>query len=68
MRQYIFLKAESSGVEPQAEHSICLANSADRLIGLLSIILVGRAGLAPATQKAAVLQTVAHTSRRADPY
>ena len=46
--------------------SICLANSADRLIDLLSIDLVGRAGVAPATQEAAVLQTVAHADRRAD--
>jgi hypothetical protein len=61
-----FSKAESSGHEPQALNSICLANSADRLIGLLSIGLVGRAGVAPATQLAAVLQTVAHTGRRAD--
>ena len=28
--------------------------------------LVGRAGIEPATQDAAVLQTVAHTCRRAD--
>ena len=28
--------------------------------------MVGRAGVAPATQEAAVLQTVAHTDRRAD--
>jgi hypothetical protein len=31
------LKAESSGLEPQAVNSICLANSADRPIGLLSL-------------------------------
>jgi hypothetical protein len=28
--------------------------------------MVGRAGIEPATQEAAVLQTVAHTNRRAD--
>jgi hypothetical protein len=46
--------------------SLCLANSVDRLIDLLSIDLVGRAGVAPATQEAAILQTVAHADRRAD--
>jgi hypothetical protein len=34
----------------------------------ISPYLVGRAGVAPATQLAAVLQTVAHTGRRADLY
>jgi hypothetical protein len=35
--QDIDCEAESSGLEPQACNPICLANSADRLIGLLSI-------------------------------
>jgi hypothetical protein len=35
--QDIDYEAESSGLEPQACNPICLANSADRPIGLLSI-------------------------------
>lgn len=45
------LKAESSGLEPQALNSICLANSAYYLIGLLSKqqSQVGRKGIQPPT-------------------
>ena len=59
------LKAKSSGLKPQLfthlrSQTVPIAQSG------YSPQLVGRAGVAPATQKAAVLQTVAHTDRRAD--
>ncbi len=74
-----FSKAESSGLEPQLfihlfskqrrlARSATAKQPSDRItIHHIAIKpLVGRAGVAPATQEAAVLQTVAHADRRAD--
>ena len=57
--------AESSGLEPQL--FIHLFSKQRQFPNWFTLHrLVGRAGVAPATQEAAVLQTVAHADRRAD--
>jgi hypothetical protein len=67
------LKAESSGLEPQAVSSICLANSADRPIGLLSLKFdecyspMGQVGFEPTMSETTVLQTACLTNLHTDP-